>query len=400
MNYFGKENKINNNINSNTDINDENINKFENSQIKSKSENLFYSYDILKSILSPNLSKEKNKFMDTLIDIIKSQIKLFIKILNFKDSRKIFDILNTNNQNLSKQITEIYNSINFPSSSEISNKDILNDNIKSINDINSIFNDKDINYFSESKKNNYKIEENNKSKINIEKIKQINDSKNHENPIKINIEIKNNSNNHRNSPFGSFSDISSNTHEVKNNKKKDLNIRKFNEFKKIEQKIKSYTKLKYSNNNNKLNLTEKKNERKRCNSNLNNSPFLSKSINDLQIKKLNTYHYYSNSCYDNRSNSNHCIKNININNKYKNIESKVALYLKREDEFNNKRINFQLYKKRSSSKNKNNKNNELFSLTDNQDLYQLLPNSLKEPLDDFIKKKQNIIFDEKFPANK
>ena len=113
---------------------------------------------------------------------------------------------------------------------------------------------------------------------------------------------------------------------------------------------------------------------------------------------MNCY-YYSNSCLNSKSNgNNNRIKNININNKYKNIESKVALYLKREDEFNNKRINYHLYKKRTSSKSKNNKNNEIVTLTDSQDIYYLLPNSLKRPLDDFIKKKQNIIFNERTPG--
>lgn len=76
-----------------------------------KLENLLNSYNTLKLILSPNLNEKNILFMNSIIDIIVSQLKNFIQLLNTNESKKIFEILNINNQNLSKQIANLYETI-------------------------------------------------------------------------------------------------------------------------------------------------------------------------------------------------------------------------------------------------------------------------------------------------
>ena len=74
----------------------------------SKFETILNSYTSLKSILSPNLSENYNIFINSLINIIISQLKIFIKILSLKDEKKIYKLLTSNNQNLSKQFVSLY----------------------------------------------------------------------------------------------------------------------------------------------------------------------------------------------------------------------------------------------------------------------------------------------------
>ena len=212
MNYNGKE-KINNfqNINS-LNIIENNINS-ENEQIKSKCENLFNSYDILKLILCPNITKEKNKFMNMIIDIIKSQIEVFINILSLSDQNKIYEIINNNNKYLSKQITEIYNSNNTILSTNEINKI---DN----NKLNSVFNNnKNKNFHSLKSGSNCKIEDKN---IKI-KLEQIN-TKIQDSPIKI--EIKDQNNNCL--PIDLSTPISPYVFKNNKNKNKVFNIQTFN----------------------------------------------------------------------------------------------------------------------------------------------------------------------------
>ena len=79
-----------------------------NSNENGKLEHLLKSYNSLKSILSPNLSKNNNDFMEALINLIISQLKIFLEILNLNDPQKLYELLNINNQNLSKQIAYLY----------------------------------------------------------------------------------------------------------------------------------------------------------------------------------------------------------------------------------------------------------------------------------------------------
>ena len=89
-----------------------------------KLDNLLNSYNLLKSILSPNLNENNNLFMNSLIELIISQLKLFIELLYLTETKKIYEVLNTNSQNLSKQIAYLYEISKF--SEIVSNKSVLN----------------------------------------------------------------------------------------------------------------------------------------------------------------------------------------------------------------------------------------------------------------------------------
>ena len=100
----------------------------------SKLETIHNSYNSLKTILSPNLSENNNSFISYLFELIISQIKFFLELLGMNEDKKIFEMLNTNNQNLSKQIAILYelpryqpSKLSLNSTSEKAN----NENIKS-----------------------------------------------------------------------------------------------------------------------------------------------------------------------------------------------------------------------------------------------------------------------------
>lgn len=69
------------------------------------------SYNSLKLILMPNLNEKNIIFMNSIIDIIISQLEVFIELLYINETKKIYELLNMNNQNLSKQIAGIYEDI-------------------------------------------------------------------------------------------------------------------------------------------------------------------------------------------------------------------------------------------------------------------------------------------------
>ena len=69
------------------------------------------SYNSLKLILIPNLNEKNIVFMNSIIDIIISQLEVFIELLYINETKKIYELLNINNQNLSKQIADIYEDI-------------------------------------------------------------------------------------------------------------------------------------------------------------------------------------------------------------------------------------------------------------------------------------------------
>jgi len=46
--------------------------------------------------------------MASLIDLIISQLKIFVKLLSLNEEKKIYEILISNNQNLSQQIAILY----------------------------------------------------------------------------------------------------------------------------------------------------------------------------------------------------------------------------------------------------------------------------------------------------
>ena len=380
MNYNGKEHKINNYKSHNYSNIIYNIN-CENEQIKSKCENLFNSYDILKLILCPNITKEKNQFMDMFIDIIKSQIKIFINILSLNEPKKVYEIINKNNQNLSKQITEMYNTNNII----LSKKEIK----KMDNNINSILNNKNKKFHSFKSQNNYRIEDNH---IKI-KLEQIN-TKIQDSPIKI--EIKDHNNNCL--PIELSTPISPYAFKTNKNKNKVFNLQTFNTNNNNNQKIKTNSSLsdfktnsQNKKNKHKIHLEEYKKRNLKYNT-YNESFLFTHSLSNLNKKRR------KNDCSPN-SNSNNKINASNSKNriqtikKYQNVESEVALFLKRENEFN-KRNNRLLNKKKNSQSNSKNKKIINCRVDESQDFYRLLPNSLKQPLDDFIKKQQEYIFEE------
>ena len=113
-----------------------------------KIETLQKSYNSLKSILSPNLSENNNSFMSYLLELIISQIKFFISILNLNNDKKLYEMLNTNNQNLSKQISALYEIPKFKASQKLT---LNTTSEKKQNDNNLIYNNKE-NYSLEEKK--------------------------------------------------------------------------------------------------------------------------------------------------------------------------------------------------------------------------------------------------------
>ena len=74
----------------------------------SKLEILLNSYTSLKSILSPNLSENNNSFMNSIIELITSQLHIFLKLISLNGENQIYKSLNSNNQYLSKQIAYLY----------------------------------------------------------------------------------------------------------------------------------------------------------------------------------------------------------------------------------------------------------------------------------------------------
>ena len=114
----------------------------------SKLDTLLNSYNTLMSILFPNLSENNNSFMSSLIELIISQLKFFVELIGINDEKKIYKMLNSNNQNLSKQIAILYEIPN----SQIGNKISLNSNTNNNrNENNKLYNNKE-SYSVEEKK--------------------------------------------------------------------------------------------------------------------------------------------------------------------------------------------------------------------------------------------------------
>ena len=120
----------------------------------SKLETLINTYNSLKSILSPNLPENNISFISYLIDLIISQLKFFLDLLGLNEEKKIYEKLNFNNQNLSKQIAALYEFPRYQFNSKLSlnstSERDRNENIKSYNN-----------------KESYSLEEK-KKKINIQ----------------------------------------------------------------------------------------------------------------------------------------------------------------------------------------------------------------------------------------
>ena len=100
-------------------VTDPNIIKY-----KRKYDVLKNSFNSLKIILYPNLNENRKKFLNKNIEIILSQIKIYISLLLSNHSKNVFKILNINNQNLSREITSLYDTFfNSLNTIQINKKD-------------------------------------------------------------------------------------------------------------------------------------------------------------------------------------------------------------------------------------------------------------------------------------
>ena len=111
--------------------------KYSNNKFKtnynSKFNTILESYNSLKQILSPNLNENNNIFVNALLELILYQLKIYINISNINDQGCIFEILNKNNQNLSKQMSLLYDIAKNNLTNPILDKDKLekSDNLNS-----------------------------------------------------------------------------------------------------------------------------------------------------------------------------------------------------------------------------------------------------------------------------
>ena len=142
----------------------------------SKLETLLNSYTSLKSILSPNLSENNNTFMNCLMDLIISQLQIFLKLLSLNEGNKIYEFLNSNNQYLSKQIANLYDIPRYNINSKIS---LNSTSEKDRNEYNKIYNKKE-SYSLEEKIDSFHGNNSDKfefdfNKINTESRKEDND---------------------------------------------------------------------------------------------------------------------------------------------------------------------------------------------------------------------------------
>ena len=84
------------------------VNQKNSNILEEKKTILLNSFGLFKNILYPNLSKEKNSFINLIFDLITSQLQIFIDLLNTDHYSEIFNIINNNSQNLSNKINDIF----------------------------------------------------------------------------------------------------------------------------------------------------------------------------------------------------------------------------------------------------------------------------------------------------
>jgi len=73
--------------------------------------NIINSYNTLKIILEPNLTIEKKSLMNFFFETLNSQLKLFLDLMTTSNLEKIYELLNNNNQKLSKRISSLFSLI-------------------------------------------------------------------------------------------------------------------------------------------------------------------------------------------------------------------------------------------------------------------------------------------------
>ena len=267
-----------------------------------KFELLKNSFNNLKIILNPNLNDCRKKFLNKIIEIISSQIKIYINLLISNHSKNVYDLLNINNQNLSKEITFLYD--NFYKYYTINNDEMKktdfnfysnktnkqNKNKKNIKLKNELFNDFDnydineeklmemdlmeepqpqiyskLNLDSNILNNNsfslsYELKENNKNNIDIKDEIKVVKKLNNKNKNKKDIKIRDNNGLHMNNNSCFYFTTDSNLSSVKedkdiinikndNSSELDYNTKNENINKKEEKKDFENLNLKENNNN-------------------------------------------------------------------------------------------------------------------------------------------------------
>ena len=128
-----------------------------------KFEILKNSLNSLKLILNPNLNEQKKNFLNSIIDMITSQIKLYINLLVTNQEKETYNILNINNQNLSKKISSLYENF-FKSLNK--NTEIKNTNV-------TLYNNKNKRLKFKNNNNNNELYNNDNNNINNNYLKDI-----------------------------------------------------------------------------------------------------------------------------------------------------------------------------------------------------------------------------------
>ena len=263
------------------------------------------SYSTLKVILEPNLSEGKKILLNHLIDIITSQIQIFVGLLSTKELNKIYELLNTNNQNLSQKISTFFKFYENPKiekcssfscsetkENELNKKsdqgEVDEEKIKQ-NQINydTIIQKKNDSYDKDEEENNHNIKENK----NIKKIKNKDKISNTIKPKTITINTTLNNKYNIIKPKLINNIYPRQTEFVFNTMNKYIKTTKSQDMEEINTSRDNNKKNKNKKSNNIVNLTE------------NSSILYKKSRNKNKPQKT----------------------------KYKNVKSKISLYIKNSD---------------------------------------------------------------------
>ena len=340
---------------------------------------LINSYNTLKTILEPNLTDEKKKLMNFLLELLVSQIKLFVDLNSTTNFEEIYKILNLNNQELSKRISCLFHLIekndNFFNAESIieepkntRNKQFDNLSVITSNNIN-IKRNTTPNYLSNNKET---IRKTNNTIYDVDEDNFTTSEKNENSDIKIP-----NKNNDLIKINQKKFDSKNKNNYIINNSNSNRNSKKLNSYnKKSEDKKKD---LPYNLNINIYSNNSNNNLRNQTEQNYNNYYSLSNKYYNTNIKYKNLD---DNADYK-KGNEKRKIENYLNKNKSQVMPKKIEVYMKNKgkendlykEKNNNNKLNIKNFKEkislksfevRNSSKNKLNKNNrELMRICEN-----------------------------------
>ena len=278
------------------------------------------SYNTLRIILDPNLSDEKKNLLNFILETLTSQLKLFMDLITTTSFEKIYQILNLNNQQLSKRISYLFslfeknNYYNSNPTRNLYNSIIIKERdrfenlkIQSLNNFesNSVSNETIIKnnnaIYDKDEENNITNNENNENlgykDINNNKLIKINQKK-------FETKIKCNNNNN----------TDNNINSLNNSNNKNININSFKKF-----KTNMDNKNNIISNLNKLGESkDKKDMSYNLNINIYSNRTNNNSLNSMNQKYNNCCNLNSNNYY---TNTNIIVKNTS-NNKQKNKSKK------------------------------------------------------------------------------